>query len=93
MIELLKNGEAVVIFPEGTYYKNRMGPGKSGMLRLIISRMAFPLIPVGVHYTKVDLRTTVRVRFGRPIYPDKSVPPSSTVSDVMKKIAVLSGFR
>ena len=92
MIELLKNGEAVVIFPEGTYYKNRMGPGKSGMLRLIISRMAFPLIPVGVHYEKLNLRNSVRVCFGNPIYPDKSIPPSATVSDVMKKIAELSGF-
>jgi len=93
MIELLKDGEAVVIFPEGTYFKNRMGPGKSGMLRLIISRMTFPLIPVGIHYEKLDLRTSVRVCFGNPIYPDKSIPPGSTVSTVMKEIAKLSGFR
>ncbi len=93
MIQFLKNGEGVVIFPEGTYYKKGMGPGKSGMVRLIISRLAFPLIPVGVHYTKTDFRTSVRVRFGKPIYPDTCVPPSSILSRVMKEIAVLSGFR
>ena len=92
MIEFLKNGEAVVIFPEGTYYKNQMGPGKTGMLRLIISRLGFPLIPVGIHYEKMVFRTSVRVCFGNPIYPDKKAPPSSTVSDVMKEIAVLSGL-
>jgi len=92
MMAFLKNGEGVVIFPEGTYYRNRMGPGKSGMLRLIVSRMSFPLIPAGVHYRKHYLRTAVRICFGDPIYPDKSVPASAVLSTVMKEIAVLSGL-
>jgi len=92
MMEFLKGGEGVVIFPEGTYYENTMGPGKSGMLRLIISRMSFPLIPAGVHYKKLHSRTAVRVSFGDPIYPDKNVPPESVLSTVMQKIAVLSGL-
>lgn len=93
MMEFLKGGEGVVIFPEGTYYENTMGPGKSGMLRLIISRLSFPLIPAGVHYKKLHSRTAVRVSFGDPIYPDKSVPTESVLSTVMQKIAVLSGLR
>jgi len=92
MIEFLKNGEGVVVFPEGTYYKNVMGPGKEGMVRLIISRLSFPLIPVGINYTQMDVRTTVRVRFGEPIYPDRRVPPISIITRVMDEIALLSGF-
>ena len=92
MIEFLKNGEGVVVFPEGTYYRNRMGPGKQGMVKLIISRVSFPLIPVGVHYRRIGFRTSVRVCYGKPVYPDKSVRPISILNNVMKEIAVLSGF-
>jgi len=92
MMEFLKGGEGVVIFPEGTYYENTMGPGKSGMLRLIISRMSFPLIPAGVHYKRLHSTTAVRVSFGDPIYPNKNMPPESVLSLVMQKIAVLSGL-
>ncbi len=92
MMAFLKGGEGVVIFPEGTYYDNRMGPGKSGMLRLIISRTSFPLIPAGVHYQKGHFRTAVCVSFGAPIYPDKSVPTDSVLDTVMQEIAALSGL-
>ena len=92
MMELLNGGEGVVIFPEGTYYNNTMGPGKSGMLRFIISRMSFPLIPAGVQYKKIRSRTTVRVSFGDPIYPDKGLPADSVLHTVMQKIALLSGL-
>jgi len=92
MMAFLKGGEGVVLFPEGTYYENRMGPGKSGMLRLIISRMSFPLIPTGVHYKRMYLRTAVRVSFGTPIYPDNNIPPESVLNTVMQRIAVLSGL-
>ena len=93
MIEFLENGEGVVVFPEGTYYKNKMGPGKSGMVRLLVSRLSFPLIPVGVNYSRRDFRVLVRVRFGKPIYPDGRVAPNSILDRVMKEIALLSGLR
>jgi len=90
LIQFLKKGEGVVIFPEGTYYVNRMGPGKPGMLRLILSRMVFPLVPVGVRYGDGQPRTPVRVCFGNPIYPDRNVPPDALLGRVMKEIALLS---
>ena len=93
MIEFLEKGEGVVVFPEGTYYKNKMGPGKTGMVRLLVSRLSFPLIPVGVNYSSKDVRILVRVRFGKPIYPDGETAPNSTLDTVMKQIALLSGLR
>lgn len=92
MIEFLENGEGVVVFPEGTYYKNKMGPGKTGMVRLLVSRLSFPLIPVGVNYSRRGFRVLVRVRFGKPIYPRGSVSPNAILDRVMKEIAILSGL-
>jgi 1-acyl-sn-glycerol-3-phosphate acyltransferase len=93
MIEFLENGEGVVVFPEGTYYKNKMGPGKPGIVRLLVSRLSFPLIPVGVNYSRRGFRISVRVRFGKPIHPDGETAPNSILDRVMKKIALLSGLR
>jgi len=92
MIEFLENGEGVVVFPEGTYYKNKMGPGKTGMVRLLVSRLSFPLIPVGVNYSRRGFRVLVRVRFGKPIYPRGRVSPNAILDRVMKEIAILSGL-
>jgi len=93
MIEFLEKGEGVVVFPEGTYYKNKMGPGKTGMVRLLVSRLSFPLIPVGINYSRRGFRILVRVRFGEPIYPNRETAPNSILDRVMKKIALLSGLQ
>jgi len=92
MIEFLEKGEGVVLFPEGTYYKNEMGSGKAGLVRLLVSRLSFPLIPVGVNYSRRDFRVLVRVRFGKPIYPDGETAPNLILDRVMKEIALLSGL-
>ena len=49
MLDKLLDGEGVVIFPEGTYFEGHMGPGKTGLLRMIKSNLAFPFIPVGIN--------------------------------------------
>ena len=92
MIQFLNEGEGMVVFPEGTYYPNRMGPGKGGILKLIISRLALPLIPVGVRYRKEGLRTHVQVSFGEPVYHRKQTSSDETLYRVMEAIAELSGL-
>ena len=93
MIEFLEKGEGVVVFPEGTYYKNKMGSGKTGMVKLLVSRLSYPLIPVGINYSRRNFRVLVRVHFGKPVYPDGETAPNSTLDTVMKQIALLSGLR
>ena len=83
----------MVVFPEGTYYPNRMGLGKGGILKLIISRLALPLIPVGVCYRKKGLRTRVSVSFGKPVFHKKQTSGDETLEQVMKAIADLSGLK
>ena len=93
MMAVLRNGEGVVIFPEGTYYDGHMGPGRTGLIRMVSSRLVLPFIPVGIRYAEKGLRVQVHIRFGKPIYSDTSAPAAAFVDHVMQKIAVLSGFR
>jgi 1-acyl-sn-glycerol-3-phosphate acyltransferase len=93
MIQCLKEGEGVVVFPEGTYYPNRMGPGKGGILKLIISRLALPLIPVGIRYRRDGIRTRVTISFGKPIYHERKRPSDETLDRLMETIAELSGLQ
>lgn len=89
-IELLKKGEGFVIFPEGTYYRNKMGPGQIGMVRFVLERLKLPFIPVGIHYTSGRGRTRVRIRFGKALHAEPALPANLFVSRMMKQIATLS---
>jgi 1-acyl-sn-glycerol-3-phosphate acyltransferase len=91
-IQLLKKGEGVVIFPEGTYYRDRMGPGQAGVVKFVLSRLTLPFIPVGIHYTAMRRRTRVRIQFGRALPTDPALPAEEFVDRMMKAIARLSGL-
>ena len=90
--ELLEEGKGVVAFPEGTYYRNRMGPGHVGLIRMIISRSKVPFIPTGIRYEVRERRTEVQIKFGRPIYKDSSANVDLFVEQIMKEITRLSGY-
>lgn len=92
MIGLLEKGEGVVIFPEGTYYRNEMGPGQTGMIKFVLSRLKLAFIPVGINYTarRGPHRIRVSIHFGTAFHPDPASPAESFVNRVMKEIAVLS---
>ena len=91
-LEFLRKGEGVVIFPEGTYYENRLGPGHAGLIRMILSRFTLPIIPVGIAYTEGRGRTLVRINFGIPIYDYSSGNAVELLDQMMKEIARLSGL-
>ena len=92
MLGVMNAGEGVVVFPEGTYYPQRVGPGQVGLVRLILSRVNLPFIPVGIRYEKTRARTRVRVRFGRPIQGNPAAYPKAFINHVMNEIAELSGL-
>ena len=92
LISLLREGEGTVIFPEGTYYSNKMGPGHVGLIRLILSRVTPPFIPVGVSYSRKGFRTPVRINYGKPVYVEPGKSPSALLDHLMKEIAELSGL-
>ncbi len=84
VLELLKNGEGVVVFPEGTYYRDRVGPGKKGIIRLVVGKVKVPFIPVGIRYNKGAIRTRARIRYGSPILPPEQCDISMFVATLMK---------
>lgn len=99
LIQFLHQGEGVVVFPEGTYYRDQMGPGNIGIIRLILTRFALPFVPVGISYNKGRFRTRVRVVFGKPIHVERDkntgkpfMPPQEFLEEVMLEIAKLSGL-
>ena len=66
--EILKKGGGIVVFPEGTYYPEEMGPIRPGMIRFLLKRGDVPFIPTGIRYTRRVLRSRVDIRFGEPIW-------------------------
>lgn len=93
VVDLLRSGEGVVLFPEGTYFKERMGPGRTGLTRLILTRISPPFIPIGVRYIRIGLiKTVVRVNFGKRVFFDTEEPVNIFVDRMMKEIARLSGL-
>ena len=92
LIEFLRKGEGVVIFPEGTYYKNHMGRGHVGLIRMIRSRFTVPFVPVGINYSADRGRSLVRINYGRPLYEGSSLNTEALLERVIKEIARLSGF-
>ncbi len=93
MIKFLIQGEGVVVFPEGTYYRNTIGPAHAGIVKFILSRFSIPCIPVGMNYSGKGIRTLVRINFGKAIYSDPSASTGPFLDNMMKEIAGLSGLR
>ena len=92
LIYFLRKGEGIVIFPEGTYYRNGMGRGQVGLIRMIHSRFTVPFIPVGINYSGKRRNRVVRIDFGRPIYEKSSVSADELLEQIMKEVARLSGL-
>jgi len=91
-IGLLKKGEGVVVFPEGTYHRDEMGKGHIGIVRLIATRLSLPFIPVGIHYSSGKGRTLVSIKFGKPCYKEPDLAPIGFFDYMMQEIATLSGL-
>ena len=92
MFRSIKRGEGVVVFPEGTYYKNGMGPGRVGLIRLIASKSTIPFVPMGICYSRNAGRKHVRIRIGKPLYRDPNLEINAFLSIIMKEITTLSGL-
>jgi 1-acyl-sn-glycerol-3-phosphate acyltransferase len=91
-VGLLKGKAGVVVFPEGTYYKDAMGPGYVGLIRLIRTRVDVPFIPTGIRYSGEGMRQLVEIKFGNALHWESSTEPEAFLAAAMKEIRVLSGL-
>jgi len=92
MMQFLKKSEGLVIFPEGTYFRGRVGPGHAGLIRMIRSRVGLPFIPVGLRYSNRKIRSVVNINYGEPIYENNDKGNQAFINNIMKEVARLSGF-
>ncbi len=98
ILKLLRLGEKVVIFPEGTYFRNKLGPPKKGLLQMILRfqenmNYNIPFIPMGIRYgERVGWRRIVEIRIGHPLYANTGSDSLSLINKVMDEIGRLSGL-
>jgi len=95
LLSLLRAGEKIVIFPEGTYFRDGVGSGKSRLLQMILSFQAelkyrIPFVPVGIRYgERVGWRRRVEIRIGHPLFAEKESDAISLIHRVMEEIGRL----
>jgi len=102
ILQLLRAREYLVIFPEGTYYRGKVGRGKSRLIQLILRWQGtdeanaaedhIPFVPVGIRYGGKGLRKTVDVNIGRPIFAAQEDEAPRLTDQAVKTIARLSGL-
>ena len=94
---LLKGQAFIVIFPEGTYFKGRVGPGKHRLIQLLLKLQGqnslgpIPFVPVGLTYHPRGRGYEVAVKIGPPFkVKDHKQAPALTAA-LMEQIARLCG--
>ena len=105
ILHLLGGKECVVIFPEGTYYRGRVGKGKSRLIQMILRWQGHrgandnntpadhvPFVPLGIHYGSRGLRKMVTVKIGRPIFAEREDEAPRLTNTIIESIAQLSGL-
>jgi len=95
MVSLLKAGGKIVIFPEGTYFRNGVGSGKSRLLQMILrfqSELGYPIpfIPVGIRYgERLGWRRRVEVCIGSALFAERESDAVSLIDQAMEEISCL----
>jgi 1-acyl-sn-glycerol-3-phosphate acyltransferase len=93
LLQKLSSGEGVVVFPEGTYYKNHVGEGHPGLIRYIHENIDTLFVPTGIEYRKKNFRTGVRINIGNVLKGADYKDSQTLFTNIMSQIAQLSGYK
>lgn len=94
-LTLLRAGEKIVVFPEGTYVRDGVGPGKSRLVQMVLrfqeeSKRPIPFVPVGISYgRRVGWRRHVTVHVGAPLFAGDEADAASLTDRIMEEISRL----
>ena len=97
LLPLLEKGACIVLFPEGTYFRDRVGPGKHRLIQLLLKLQGqnglapLPFIPVGLTYRPRDLGYDVALNIGPSLSSPDSRQAMALTDSLMDRIARLCG--
>jgi 1-acyl-sn-glycerol-3-phosphate acyltransferase len=98
LLPLLEQKGYLVLFPEGTYFRGQVGPGKHRLIQLLLKLQGqnglglLPFVPVGVSYRPRGgwRGCDVEVQVGAPLrHPEAKQAPALTAA-IMQQIRQLS---
>ncbi|MEJ2672082.1 MAG: lysophospholipid acyltransferase family protein [Deltaproteobacteria bacterium] len=98
LLPLLAHRAYIVLFPEGTYFAGRMGPGRHRLIQLLLKLQGrdglgfLPFVPVGVVYAPRTWGYSVHVELGAPLTAAAPRQAPALTAAVMARISRLSGF-
>lgn len=88
LLPILEARGYLVLFPEGTYVKGRVGPGKHRLIQYLLKLQEqnglglLPFVPVGLSYHPRTVGLEVRVRIGVPL----STPRAHQAEDLTRRL-------
>ncbi len=98
-IKILKMGDILVIYPEGTRTRTgKMGKGKWGIAKIFLET-GVPILPVGIKGTyellppggKLKIKRIIKINVGKPLYFEKEFEKAKGLdreSEEFKKILI-----
>jgi 1-acyl-sn-glycerol-3-phosphate acyltransferase len=98
LLPLLQDGAYVVLFPEGTYVRDQVGPGKHRLIQMLLKLQhrdglgLLPFVPVGLSYHPLQRGYRVEVNLGPPLRAAHPKQAPALTYGLMEQIARLSGF-
>lgn len=98
LLPLLQQRAALVVFPEGTYVRGRVGPGKHRLLQLLLRLQntdglgPLPFVPVGISYHPSPPGYHVHVSIGPPLRVAADQQALDLTRTLMQEVARLSSL-
>ncbi|MFH0786235.1 MAG: lysophospholipid acyltransferase family protein [Pseudomonadota bacterium] len=95
---LLKENAFLVLFPEGTYYRETMGPGKWRLIQLILRLQQkkalppIPFLPLGIRYSSETggKKIKVEISIGPALFETSPLQAEAFTQELLSQVKALS---